>query len=868
VVKYVKALSWALLTLGALNATAAGPKRVLLLYSFGRGFAPLAIVDIAFRTELAQQFHEPVEFYEASLETPRVAGGESQEPLVAYLQALLGGKGPNLVVPFGGPAVRFALQQRPRLFPGVPLVLVMDERHLQGFTLDANTTAVTLSVDLPGMLRNLERLKPGTTNVMVVVGNSSFETFWRAEMQREFAPFTNRLAFTYLNKLSPREMEELLGHLPPRNAIFYFSMLSDAAGVPYESGRVVETLAAAANVPMVGLFEEDLGRGILGGPLLSLSQQGREAARVAMRILSGTSPGTIHTPTLRQDHLVYDWRALRRWGISENQLPVRSEVRFRTPGFASQYRWRIMAVVGICLLEGGLILALVWQLRRRHMTERSLRESQERMKLAAGAAELGVWDWDLVTDEIWASGPTAERLDAGQTGRTDYNGFLRSVHAGDRAQVVQALDKALKGDGDYESVHRALFPDGQVRWVAARGRVEFDGKRKPLRMRGVVMDITTRKQAEERVLESERRFILMANSAPVLIWASGPDKLCTFFNKPWLDFTGRTLEQELGNGWAEGVHADDLAGCLKLYNESFDMRLAFTTEYRLRRHDGQYRWISDHGVPRYDAHGDFLGYIGSCVDVTERKLAESEAQQARQELAHVSRVSTLGELAGSLAHELNQPLAAILSNAQAAQRFLNDGGAGLAEVRAILNDIVAEDRRAGEVIVRMRAMLWRGETQMAPLDLNHVIREALGLMHSELVSRRVTTTRRLAHDLPRVQADRVQLQQVLLNLIVNACDAMSANPPSDRRLTVTSELVDAEHVQVAVTDIGPGFPPEVRQRIFEPFHTTKPKGLGLGLPICRSIINAHGGQLSVENGKERGATVRFVLALHKEEGRG
>jgi C4-dicarboxylate-specific signal transduction histidine kinase len=214
---------------------------------------------------------------------------------------------------------------------------------------------------------------------------------------------------------------------------------------------------------------------------------------------------------------------------------------------------------------------------------------------------------------------------------------------------------------------------------------------------------------------------------------------------------------------------------------------------------------------------------------------------------------------------LNQPLAAILSNAQAAQRFLNDGGAGLDEVRAILNDIVAEDRRAGEVIVRMRAMLRRGETQMAPLDLNQVIREALGLMHSELVSRRVTTTRRLAHDLPLVQADRVQLQQVLLNLIVNACDAMNANPPSDRRLTISSELVDAEHVQAAVTDIGPGFTPEVLERIFEPFRTTKPKGLGLGLPICRSIINAHGGQLFVENGKERGATVRFVLALYKEE---
>jgi PAS domain S-box-containing protein len=439
------------------------------------------------------------------------------------------------------------------------------------------------------------------------------------------------------------------------------------------------------------------------------------------------------------------------------------------------------------------------------------------------------------------------------------------VHPDDRKEVVQALEKALKGDGEYESVHRALFPDEQVRWVAARGRVEFGRNRKPLRMRGVAMDITTRKQAELLVLESERRFILLANSAPVLIWAAGPDKLCTFFNQPWLEFTGRSLGQELGNGWAEGVHADDLAACLKIYDESFDKRFAFTMEYRLRRHDGRYRWISDHGVPRYDPRGDFLGYIGSCVDVTERKEAESEARRAQQELAHVSRVSTLGALAGSLAHELNQPLGSILINAEAAQRVLNDGRSGLEEARVILNDIIAEDRRAGEVISRMREMLRKGETQVAPLELNLVIGEVLGLMHGELISRRVKTTTQLAQELPLVLADRVQLQQVFMNLIVNACDAMTGNPAAERQLTITSELLDAEHVQAAVTDNGTGFSPAVLERIFEPFSTTKPNGLGLGLPICRSIISAHGGKISVENGQERGATVRLTLRLRNGE---
>jgi PAS domain S-box-containing protein len=861
IAKWTKVLGWTLLTLCTISATSTTPKRVLLLYSFGRGFAPTAIIDRAFRAELAQEFNEPIEFNEISLEMPRPGSEGSQEAAVAHVEAVFKRRRPDLVVSFVGPAARFALQRREQLFSGVPLLLAgPDARLLQSFTLDTNTTAVTASFDLALVINNLQQLKPGITNINVVVGNSWLESFWRAEMQRDFERLTNRIGFTYLNDLNIREIEERLGHLPPSSAIFYFCMLMDAAGVPCESTELVGRLRAVANAPMVGLFEDDVGRGVIGGRLVSLEQEGREAGCVATRILRGASPGTIHTPTFKPDRLVYDWRELRRWGIRESQLPAGSEVRFRPPSFVIQYRWHIAAAVGLCL--GGLILALVRELQRRHMTERSLRESQERMKLAADSAELGIWEWNLLTDEIWATGPMVLRLYAGKTGAHN-KGFLHSVYGEDRPEVVQALDKALKGDGDYESVHRALCPDGHVRWVAARGRVEFDVNRKPLRMRGVVMDITTRKEAEERALESERRFVLMANSAPVLIWASGLDKLCTFFNKPWLDFTGRSLEQELGNGWAEGVHIDDLAGCLKAYNESFDRRVAFTLEYRLRRRDGNYRWVSDHGVPRYDSGGDFVGYIGCCVDVTERREAESEAQRTRQEVAHLSRVSTLGQLAVSLAHELNQPLGSIMLNAQVAQQLLNSDHADLNEVREILNDIIKQDSRAAEVILRTRAMLRKGETLMAPARLDEVIQDALGLMTSELLLRKVTTTTHLARDLPLVRADRIQLQQVFVNLIVNACDAMNGNSPSDRRLTITSELLDTQYVQATVADTGPGFAPEVMERIFEPFRTTKPHGLGLGLPICRSIIRTHGGKLCVGNGNERGATVRFTLCIEE-----
>jgi PAS domain S-box-containing protein len=394
--------------------------------------------------------------------------------------------------------------------------------------------------------------------------------------------------------------------------------------------------------------------------------------------------------------------------------------------------------------------------------------------------------------------------------------------------------------------------------------VEFDANHQPVKMRGVGMDITARKEAEERARESEGKFLVMANSTPVIMWATGLEQVCTFCNQAWLDFTGRPLEEQLGTGWAESIHPEDRARCIKTSSEAFKARQPFTHEYRVRRHDGQYRWVSDHGVPRYDPEQNFLGYMGSCVDVTERKEAETELQRSQDELAHVSRLSILGELAGSLAHELNQPLTAILSNAAAARFLMNGKQRNDEGVRDALTDITVEGQRAGEIIAGMRAMLRKDPGQMVTQDVNVAVREVLEMVHSDLVSRHVTPVLRLDPLLPPVKAHGVQLRQVLLNLVLNACDAMSDVTAEQRQLTIESRRLNAEEVEVSVTDNGPGFPEEILQHLFEPFHTTKPKGLGLGLAICRSIIAAHGGRLVAANEKGRGATLRLTMPAQTE----
>ena len=363
----------------------------------------------------------------------------------------------------------------------------------------------------------------------------------------------------------------------------------------------------------------------------------------------------------------------------------------------------------------------------------------------------------------------------------------------------------------------------------------------------------------EALRESESLFRTMADTAPVMIWMSDTEKRGTFFNKGWLDFTGRPLEEELGEGWTQSVHPEDLDRCLAVCGGAFRARRPFSIDYRMRRGDGQYRWVLDNGVPRHGADGAFLGYIGSCIDITERREAELEAARQRNELARLSRVAILGELSGALAHELNQPLAAILSNAQAAQRILAREPADLAEVRGILADVVDEDLRARDVINRLRLLMEKGEVRQQAIDLNEAVLDVLRLVSSDLLLQGITAHTDLAPDLPAVNGDRVQFQQVLLNLILNGCHAMNNGHTGERRLVLRTEASDGDGVQVTVSDRGAGIGPGDLDRIFEPFFTTHTGGMGLGLAVCRSIIGAHGGRLWATNNEDGGASFRFAL---------
>jgi PAS domain S-box-containing protein len=379
----------------------------------------------------------------------------------------------------------------------------------------------------------------------------------------------------------------------------------------------------------------------------------------------------------------------------------------------------------------------------------------------------------------------------------------------------------------------------------------------PLLFLAVLLEEEKRSQSALR--ESELRFRSVADTAPVLIWMSGTNKEGIFFNKSWLEFTGRTVDQELGEGWLEGVHADELAQCLDVCGTAFEKREPFTVEFRLRRKDGEYRWLLDTGTPRFDADGQFLGYIGSCIDIAERKQAELDHQLQNTELARVGRVALMGELAASLAHEINNPLGAMVTNASAGQRLLARGQLGPAELRELLADIVSDGHRARKVIEGIRNMVRKSEASYALIVINEVIRDLLRIVRADAIARNISLIAEVDENAGVVLADRVQLLQVLLNLTLNAFEALTVIRTDARRVVVRAEPVQDGKICVSVRDTGPGFPDGLTDQLFEAFFSTKVEGTGMGLAIARSIIEAHGGTLSGKNCTKGGALFTIFL---------
>jgi len=314
-----------------------------------------------------------------------------------------------------------------------------------------------------------------------------------------------------------------------------------------------------------------------------------------------------------------DWalfQRLRAGSIDHYQLEKRY---FRKDG---SLVWGRLSISLFNSRPSPLVLAMVEDITDKKRAEEKLHESEERLRLAVQAGRMFAYSWNAATDVIERSGESAEILGIKNDQAATGAAVSEMVYPDDKQRLETELAKLTVENPTLQITYRITRPDGAVVWLERNSRAHFDDHGKIKRIVGMILDVTERQHAEETLRESETRFRFVADAAPVMIWMSGTDKLCTYFNKPWLDFTGRTSEEEIGNGWVDGVHKDDAHRCFETYTHSFDRRESFEMEYRLQRHDGEYRWILDIGVPRYGRDGSFAGYIGSCIDVTERRRAE------------------------------------------------------------------------------------------------------------------------------------------------------------------------------------------------------------------------------------------------------
>lgn len=752
-------------------------RKVLILTGTDPNHPGFSSITQALRLALRNSSTTRVEFlYELQAGFTTQGSPQDDEHLVTYLKAKYQNQRIDLIYSMAAPRLRVLLQNEPTLFADVPKVFYeFDfEREPTLRNLGPHATGVWATYEISRTMDLALTLHPDTQRVIVIAGNSETEKALMEEAKKELKPYESRVGFTYLTNVTLEELKGQLASLPKQCVVMYLIFYLDRMGNAYPGPEALSIVAPTSSAPIYGNSDSYLGNGIVGGSLLDFQAIGRLLGETGQRILAGEKPENIPSQTA-PTATMFDWRELRRWGISEQSLPAGSIVKFRQPGVWELYKWYIIALIGAVVIEAVLIAALLFLRARRRQAElenkRLAREAETQHKkldeVVSNVPGL-VWETRIqpengaskttfisdyveqmlgYTAEEWMANPPAfgatlipdeeerqrVKQDSNrvlQTGKDGFSQFrwrakdgrilwvesylnpvfdedhkvvgLRGVtlDVSERKRALNELraseerfGKAFRAnpqpmsittieDGRYLDVNDSfLSMSGYLRgevighsslelgvWDSAQKRREFItellkhgsivnretrfhtksgmvrillSSAEPLKLGGqscVLMassDVTERVQAQEALRESEQRFRNMADTAPVMIWVADTDKMCTYFNQQGLYFTGLTMEQALGFGWAEGVHPDDRERRLEIYNSAFDARRPFRMEYRLRNADGNFRWVFDSGAPRFSATGEFLGYIGSCVDITDRKESEEALRVAHEEVSRL-----------------------------------------------------------------------------------------------------------------------------------------------------------------------------------------------------------------------------------------
>ncbi|HEX6974646.1 MAG TPA: PAS domain S-box protein [Vicinamibacterales bacterium] len=823
------ATAFVVASLVAGEVSAAPAKNVLIL----RGAAAdlpggIAIVD-AIQSTVRSQYPGTVEFYLETVDTARFTAPDYDQRLAELYQETYENIPLDLVVAIAAPAVDFALRHRARVFPNAQLLAgFIDERSIGERPLPNDIGVVFVHIDTATTMRMVQTAFPAARRVLVISGSSPFDRSW-LQLTRPDLDRVRGLTVVYDDRSSLEAIIEKVRSLPADTIVLYVTIMRDGAGAPQRPREVLKALRQVSPVPIFGQASTFLGYGIIGGALLDFDRHGADLGREALRLLSGEPAQRLVT----QSTLAVDWRELRRFGIAEATLPVGTTIAFKTPSWWEQNKVTALIALSILLAQSATILGLVIAVRRRRQAQASLADSA-RLKgaiLDSLPAQVAVLDSGGTVIAVNASWDAFAHLNGGSSAGTgvgaSYVEVCRRAAADGCAEAAEALaliDAACRGEPLERTLEHRCERPGEERWFLMRVQSLLHPEG------GAVVthaDITSRKQDEIALRESEIRFRLLADGLPVAVWLSDPQGACTYFNQLWLQLTGRAMEEQLGDGWLASVHPDDRAMCRDTYQRALAERQRFTMDYRLVGATGEYRWMMDVGMPRYGTDGEFHGYVGGCIDITERRNAEELSRDLSRRLMSAQEAERR-RIARELHDHTSQQLALLALDLQ----------------QAALHPPASQD-----VLGTALNEAWRRATEIASdvHSISHRLHpsklEVLGLVatirgHCRDMARQglqVTFADRTPDGriAPEVSLSLFRVMEEALNNVVRHSGAAAAE--------VTLSVDDPDLV-LRVQDNGRGF-------------TSASPGNGLGLTSMRERLQSLGGTVAITSTPGKGTAV-------------